>query len=470
MPNTPSFQDLLAEYSEEIFVGRSEQIALFEKAITSPRPPFLILDVSGQGGVGKTTLLERFRRVAGEHKIPTALVNEDHITVPGVLATFAKQFAEGGHEFKTFAERHRKYRELKEQVEADPKAPSGMLDFGIRSLTRIGLRSLKRVPIAGEAADVLLSPDAEDAIAEQTSAFANYVAQKFSNKDERVLLLETDAELTRHFLTDLNKHAEDGRCVLYFDTFEKTAPTIENWLVDMLGGKFGAFSGNVLFIIAGRFSLGQPWTKFKKAIQQVELHEFTEAEARDYLIRNNITDEKQIASLIQLSNRLPVLLALLASAPSDVPADVSGDAVERFLQGTSPEQREAALAGSVPRFFNEDILAVVLGAEAAKFAFKWLSEAHFVRATERGWVYHDVVRSLTLRYLRLRSTQECAEFHGKLAKHYRMREEELELKDGQLLRNKTWRECEIERLYHSLSQNTHSGLREILSVIYLTRA
>ena len=78
MPNTPSFQNLLAEYSEEIFVGRSEQIALFEKAITSPRPPFLILDVSGQGGVGKTTLLERFRRVAGEHKIPTALVNEDH--------------------------------------------------------------------------------------------------------------------------------------------------------------------------------------------------------------------------------------------------------------------------------------------------------------------------------------------------------------------------------------------------------
>ena len=305
-----------------------------------------------------------------------------------VLAAFATQFAENSYPFKTFGERYRKYRELKELVEADPKAPTGLLDFALRGITRIGLRTLKRVPIAGDAVEVLFTPEAEDAMVEHTSALANYVAQKFSNKDDRVLLLDTETELTRHFLTDLNKLADDQRVVLFFDTFEKTALALESWLVDMLEGKFGAFSSNVLFVIAGRYPLGQPWTKLKRAIQQVELEEFTENEARDYLKRNNFMDEKQIASLVQLSNRLPVLLALLASVPGDAPADVSGDAVERFLQGTMPEQREAALAASIPRFFNQDILAVILGSEAAKPAFEWLSEAHFVRPTERGWIYH----------------------------------------------------------------------------------
>ncbi len=65
MPDVPSFQDLLSDFSTEGFVGRSEQLALFEKALTASRPPFLILDVSGQGGVGKTTLLDAVRRRIG---------------------------------------------------------------------------------------------------------------------------------------------------------------------------------------------------------------------------------------------------------------------------------------------------------------------------------------------------------------------------------------------------------------------
>jgi len=464
MPNPPSFQDLLADFSDEIFVGRSEQIALFEKALTAARAPFLILDVSGQGGVGKTTLLEQFRRVAGQHKAFTALTNEDQSSIPTVLNRFAKDFAEADHPCKTFEERYRKYRELKEQVEADPKAPTSMLDFALRSVTRIGLRSLKRIPVAGEAADVLFTPEAEDALVENTSAFANYVAQKFANKDERVLLLETESELTRHFLTDLDKHANEKRVILFFDTFEKTASALESWLVDLLGGKFDAFSGNVLFIIAGRYPLGQPWTKFKKAIKQVELEEFTEAETRDYLTRNNITDQKQVIAMMTLSNRLPVLLALLVSAPGEMPADMSGDAVERFLQGATPEQREAALAASVPRLFNQDILAVILGPDAAKSAFEWLSEAHFVRASERGWAYHDVVRSLMLRYLRMRSAHQCTELHSKLAEHYRKRGAEGRgATENEQQGNEIWQQSEAERLYHRLSEDHLSSLKEVLA-------
>jgi DNA-binding NarL/FixJ family response regulator len=158
MSDVPTFQELLGDFSEEVFVGRSEQLSLFEKALTTSRPPFLILDISGPGGVGKTTLLEQFRRVASNFEVSTALINEDQMTVPAALSRLAQQFEEAGYPFSDFKERYEKYRELRQEVEADPKAPKGIIDLALRGTTRIGVRSLHRVPIAGEVANVLLSP------------------------------------------------------------------------------------------------------------------------------------------------------------------------------------------------------------------------------------------------------------------------------------------------------------------------
>lgn len=452
MPEEPTFQALLAEFSDEIFVGRSEQLTLFERALTAVKPPFLILAVSGQGGVGKTTLLEQLRRIAKSHNVSTALANEDQLSVATTLACFAKQLDADGHPFKSFDERYRKYRELKQQMESDPKAPKGLLDFAMRSVSRIGMRSLKRVPVAGDIAEEFIPEESEEEVVDHVSAFASYVMQKFSNKDETVLLLETDAELTRHFVADLNEHAQKQRVMLVFDTYEKTAPYLDTWLRDVLNGKFGKFSSRVFFTIAGRYPLGQGWTHFKRATRQVELNEFTETEGREYLTHVGITDETQISQLLALSNRLPVLLALLASAPGEVPTDVSSTAVERFLQGATPEQREAALAASLPRRFNIDILEVVLGKETAKQAFEWLSIAHFVRPQINGWAYHEVVRIMMLRYFRLRSAQSYSELHERLAKYYQMQARNLELSEKDCWTNETWRSYEMERIYYSESK------------------
>jgi len=53
MTDIPSFQDLLNDFADEVFVGRSEQLSLFESSLQASQPPFLILNISGQGGVGK---------------------------------------------------------------------------------------------------------------------------------------------------------------------------------------------------------------------------------------------------------------------------------------------------------------------------------------------------------------------------------------------------------------------------------
>ena len=467
MSDEPTFQDLLAGFSDDLFVGRSEQLALFERALIAPKPPFLILAVSGQGGVGKTTLLQQFRHIALTHSAVTALANEDQLSVVTTLAYLAKQLGEAGCHCKTFDERYRKYRELKQQMEADPQAPKSLLDFAVRSATRIGVRSFKSMPIVGDIAKEFLPEESEDEVVDHVSAFAGYVAQKFGNKDETVLLLETEAELTRHFLSDLNDLAKKRRFILCFDTFEKTSRYLDTWLRDLLEGKFGKFSGRILFIIAGRYPLGQDWMHFKKAIQPVELQEFTEAEAREYLTSTGITEEAHITQMLTLSHRLPVLLALLASAPGAIPTEVAGTAVERFLQGTTPEQREAALAASLPRRFNVDILEVILGKEAARPAFAWLSEAHFVRPRAEGWAYHEVVRNMMLRYFRLRSLQSYNDLHAKLAAYYATLAEALALPEKEQWESKAWRGYELERLYHYTSQSPAKGLQEIVGFLLL---
>ena len=189
-------------------------------------------------------------------------------------------------------------------------------------------------------------------------------------------------------------------------------------MIDLLLGDYGQFSSNVLFVIAGRYLLGQNWTRFRKATRQVELKEFNEEEAKDYLTRSGIKDENLISQFIEVSEGLPVLLALLISSPNQLPHDVSGDAVQRFLQGLIPAQQEAALISSLPRYFNSDILVSILGAEEGKKAFEWLNKAHFVRTSENGWVYHDVVRVMMLRYFRMRSNQQFVETHKLLEEYY----------------------------------------------------
>jgi DNA-binding winged helix-turn-helix (wHTH) protein len=58
--------DRLASERRRRFVGRESEIAGFRSALLAEEPPFVVLHVNGPGGVGKTTLLEEFARVARE--------------------------------------------------------------------------------------------------------------------------------------------------------------------------------------------------------------------------------------------------------------------------------------------------------------------------------------------------------------------------------------------------------------------
>ncbi len=113
-----SLQDILKSRQQEEFVGRGRQLTFFRRNLRyepdDDRRRFVI-NVSGQGGVGQTWLLRRFRRIAEEAGAVTACTDETEDDVPDVMGRVAEQFEAQGYPLKTFAERYKVYRQRKEE-------------------------------------------------------------------------------------------------------------------------------------------------------------------------------------------------------------------------------------------------------------------------------------------------------------------------------------------------------------------
>jgi hypothetical protein len=75
-----------AEPGAALFIGRERELEIFRKWLVARTPFPEILNVSGRGGVGKTTLLHAFRRVALELDRPIAFA--DGSRVPRTLEGF----------------------------------------------------------------------------------------------------------------------------------------------------------------------------------------------------------------------------------------------------------------------------------------------------------------------------------------------------------------------------------------------
>lgn len=83
-----SLQDILKQRQRSDFVGREGQLNLFRQNLELPleddRRRFLF-NVWGQGGVGKSTLLRQFRKIAEDGKVVTAYTDESERTLPEVM-------------------------------------------------------------------------------------------------------------------------------------------------------------------------------------------------------------------------------------------------------------------------------------------------------------------------------------------------------------------------------------------------
>ena len=460
-----SRQEILKKQQQSIFVGREEHLTAFRYNLALPPADWWFLfSVWGQGGVGKSTLLRQFRRIAEEAGFLTAHTSDSDTNVLEVMGRVAEQLEQQGHRLNQFAERYKVYLQKKQELEADPDAPQGFSAFLGKSIAKASLGLAKQVPGSGAVTPFL----DEDAVANQAGDWAAYVAKKIGNKDEVRLVQKPVEVLTPLFLQDLGKVAEQKNLLLLFDTYERTVGFLDSWLREILEGHYGDLPINIILVIAGREELERNhWADYQGAIARISLEPFTEEEARQYLSRKGITNPQIIDVILRLSGRLPLLLATLAAeSPSDPTqvGDPSGTAVERFLQWVDdPKRRQVALDAALPRYLNRDVIAVLHGEESADELFNWLKQMPFVEERSDGWVYHDIARTQMLRHKRISSPQGWAELHSKLSEYFDEQRNSLELSEDEQWHDSNWQTYSLHFLYHYLCQASQQHLLKALS-------
>ncbi|MEH2395443.1 MAG: tetratricopeptide repeat protein [Nostoc sp.] len=457
-----SLQDILKQRQQSGFVDREDQVNQFCQNLDLPLEDdhrHFLYNIWGEDGVGKSTLVRQFRKIAEEAKNITAYIDEAEKTVPEVMGRLAEDLERQGHKLTQFTECYKVYRQKRQELETDPEAPQGFSAFVGKTVVKTGVRLARRVPVGGAVFDFV----DEDALATQAGEWASYVAKKITNKDEVLLVQEPVEILTPLFLQDIFKIAKETAVVLFFDTYERTGEFLDNWLREVLEGRHGEVSLNILITIAGRQELDKNhWAPYEGLIVRFPLEAFTEQEAQQYLTRKGITDNRIIEVILRLSGNLPLLMGMLADAHPNDPNQVveaSSNAVERFLKWIDdPKRRQIALDAAIPRCLNRDVIAKLRGEQEADELFTWLKETSFVNERSDGWAYHDVVKTQMLRHKRLSSPQGWADIHGKLADYYDSLRNDLQLDEENKQRDPSWQSYTLNVSYHNLCQSPQRNL------------
>ncbi|GAB4193127.1 MAG: tetratricopeptide repeat protein [Roseiflexaceae bacterium] len=458
-----TWDDIIEKADSENFIGRERELSVFLEQIEKNEPKYLVFFVNGQGGVGKTTLLGRYRDLVEEKGFVWTESDDVQKDVVMVLGKLAEQFTEKGYPLKRFELLYNIYKQKVEEIEQDTKAPKGI--SALLGRTMLYKDYFERGLVT------TLRSDPEhtsfDNLEAQASAWASYLTEKLTNKDEISLLRDPIRMLTPLFFRDLNEIAEHRKIVLCFENFEATRSYLQDWLMNIRSYKP---SMNIRVVIASRTPTGPKWDHLINVTYNIPLDVFIEEEALKFLQSRGILEDARCTEIINLSGKLPILMSWLCSTDNNkfetsVPTN---DIVERFLKWVDkPSLRRMALISSIPLHFNQDMLRMLFENEDVNYkqGFDWLITMPFVKTHPLGWQYHPIVRKMMLRYQYQESPQKFLDIHSRLSSYYNKQKSQLENNSSDYWSNNVWQRNTINYIYHALHLTSELNWPKIAEIL-----
>ena len=113
---TDYWSQKLHDKSAQSFVGRTRELNTLLAPLSTDSPDELITHIFGVGGIGKTSLLDRFEILARKKSVTISRINEAQKSVRDVLVKIASDLSSPDH----FTRAYQAYQQLEHQVQADP--------------------------------------------------------------------------------------------------------------------------------------------------------------------------------------------------------------------------------------------------------------------------------------------------------------------------------------------------------------
>ncbi len=479
--------------TRKLFIGRINELQFFLEKILKPEyPAHNIISISGQGGVGKSTLLSRFIDEARATNLKdycvTAIIDERQTTPASMMEKFASQLRDAGYPLDDFDRALSRYKEdlRKLQIQRDTTREN----FWRKTTTDITSSLIKDVPVAG----TILEKGAAPAIDYIFDEFHYHQILKDAQRME-----DPVGNLTRAFVEEINRCTGISitlpsnrikrrlRIILFFDTFEQLDTEAAPWLLNhFLPANINC---NIVLVIAGRDPIDHSTPNDPKQWQQyyydntlyhISLNSFTEEETQTYLIERNITDPIRIATIWQLSQGLPLYLSLLTSN-SKGEVDPTADVVANFLRWIPTQEkvkRRLALdAALFSRHFNQDDLEAFTylpdNDDERTALYHWLVTQPFVSSNLQDGLYnyHNLAQELFSRHLFQRSLKEYFTTRRALADYYQRLLQKTETEGGKrIYKSAQWLSLAlalIHQLFSLPDEINHTKAIEQVLKVYL---
>lgn len=440
-----SIRELRNRKRRESFTGRDGELHLFRQLLAAEEPEYALFHIYGVGGIGKSSLLNQFRRIAQGASCPVAMIDmQVNFGVIEVLTSIRDQVAPTpSRDFSEFDRALDMYNDVQSKLQSAVGSLSSGIISGIREGIPLGLGAL-----------------AVDTIGEEQVKAWLYRHLPRANAD---LYLHGDRVLTEKLILGLNALTAHSKIVLLFDTYEQTSQAQDDWLCDTLLDS--NLSNQTLIAIAGRDPLGGRWSEWDSVMLNLELQRFTEQEAREYLVMRGVSDLAMIDELLVFTQRFPWALALVTDTPAlrqmsaaDLAAQrhtIGDKLAERFVSQVidEPEMRELVELCAVVRTFDYDVVRAMWQRQDVEEPMRRLRHYSFVTVRQDGrWSLHQIVRGFLNQGLKRRSLSHWGELNQRAADFYATRTTQWPRYSEE------WNWMTLEHLYHQLRLDEEQGV------------